>query len=195
MDPMKGQDRLIRALPHVLGNVPDARLVLVGNGSFSSSTKGGLGLTKGARWRAHLEALAAELGVAHRVTFTGHLDDALLPAAYETASLFALPSTREGFGLAAVEAWLHEKPIVVSERTGVAELVQRDVNGAVCDCTEPEALADDMVRILRDPERAAEMGAEGRVSAAEATLPTGRAALERVFASLLPQEVLRARGL
>ncbi len=193
MDPMKGQDRLIRAMPCVLGVLPHARLVLVGNGSFSSSSKGGLGLDKGARWRAHLEELAKRLGVSHRVTFTGHLEEGLLPAAYEASSVFALPSTREGFGLAAVEAWLHAKPIVVSDRTGVAELVERDVNGAVCDCSEPEPLADCIVDILRDPERAAEMGAEGRLAAQEATLPVGRAALEGIFAPLAAKEVPHAR--
>ncbi|MEA3201063.1 MAG: hypothetical protein QOE90_2491 [Thermoplasmata archaeon] len=193
MDPMKGQDRLVRAMPQVLRALPEARLVLVGNGSFSSS-KSGLGLTKGAKWRAQLERLAKELDVAHRVTFTGHLDDALLPAAYHASDVFALPSTREGFGLAAIEAWLHAKPVVVSERTGVAELVERDVNGYVADCSDPESLADDLVSLLRDPERCVQMGAEGRLAAREATLEVGRAALEEVFAPLLAAEVTRVRA-
>lgn len=194
MDPMKGQDRLVRAMPHILGSVPDARLVLIGNGSFSSSSKGGLGLSKGAQWRAHLEKLVDELGVRDRVTFTGHLDDALLPAAYDACSVFALPSTREGFGLAAVEAWLHGKPVVVSERCGVAELVERDVNGYVADCGDAESLADDMVDLLRDADRAAQMGDEGRLAAREATLEVGRAALSEIFRRLVAAgEVARVR--
>lgn len=193
MDPMKAQDRLLRALPRVLREVPDARLVLVGNGSFSSASKGGLGLSKGAKWRAHLEGLAKELGIEARVTFTGHLDDALLPAAYECCDVFSLPSTREGFGLAAIEAWRHQKPVVVSDRTGVAELVDGGVNGFVADCSDADALAERLLDVLRDPERGREMGAEGLVTSEEATLPVGGAALARVLQGLVQPEATRAR--
>jgi glycosyltransferase involved in cell wall biosynthesis len=188
MDPMKGQDRLIRAMPRLLERAPDARLVLVGNGSFSSSKKGGLGLSKGEQWRAALEALAADLGVAARVTFTGHLDDGLLPAAYASADAFCLPSTREGFGLAAIEAWSHGKPIVVSDWAGVAELVSEGENGFAIDCADPALLAATLAGLLKDPDAARRIGAAGRKASEEATLPSGRAALERVIGSVVRQE-------
>lgn len=185
MDPMKGQDRLIRAMPRILRDEPDARLVLVGNGSFSSSRKGGLGLSKGAKWRAHLESLAKELGVSDRVTFTGHLADELIPAAYEACDVFCLPSTREGFGLAAIEAWRHEKPIIVCDRAGVSELVHDGENGRVIDCSNHEALAEATLETLLRPEHARAMGQAGRHASRNATLPQGRRALERVFAAVL----------
>lgn len=187
MDPMKGQDRLIKAMPMVLQEVPEARLVLVGNGSFSSSKKGGLGLSKGAQWRSALEALAKDLGVSERVTFTGHLDDAEIPAAYHVCDVFSLPSTREGFGLAAVEAWRHRKPVVVCDRTGVAEVVEQGVNGLVVDCGEPDALAKALVSLLRDPDTRARMGREGLAASEVATLPVGMRSLERVFDDLLKE--------
>lgn len=185
MDPMKGQDRLIQALPRILASVPDARLVLVGNGSFSSSKTGGLGLSKGAQWRAALEALARDLRVADRVTFTGHLDDELLPAAYAACEAFALPSTREGFGLAVIEAWRHQKPVAVSQRAGVAELVVDGVNGFAPDCADPGELARAIMEILRDPDLAASMGKQGHLASEEATLPYGSLQLERLFHELL----------
>ncbi|HET6403642.1 MAG TPA: glycosyltransferase family 4 protein [Candidatus Thermoplasmatota archaeon] len=185
MDPMKGQDRLIRAMPHVLEAVPDARLVLVGNGSFSSARKGGLGLDKGKQWRAQLEALAEELGVAHRVTFTGHVDDEDLPAAYDACEIFSLPSTREGFGLAAIEAWRHRKPVIVSDRAGVSELVVDDVNGAALDCGDTRAVAEAILRMLRDPAAAQGMGEVGLETSRAATLDVGGRALKQVFASVL----------
>lgn len=187
MDPMKGQDRLIQAMPSILAKRPEARLVLVGNGSFSSSTKGGLGLSKGQEWRAYLEKLGADLGVAHRVTFTGHLGEDLLPAAYRACEVFALPSTREGFGLAAIEAWRHEKPVVVCDRAGVSELVQDGLNGTVVDCTLPDALGGALRALLDDRDAAREMGKLGLETSREATLEVGKAALERLFAEVLTE--------
>jgi glycosyltransferase involved in cell wall biosynthesis len=186
MDPIKGQDRLLRALPAILAKEPRARLVLVGNGSFSSSKNGGLGLSKGHQWRASLEALATSLGVSGRVTFTGHLDEDLLPAAYAATEVFCLPSTREGFGLAAIEAWRYQKPVVVSDRTGVAEHVVDGVNGFAIDCGDPDLLADALLRAMRSPDRDA-MGRQGRETSEVATITAGRAALERVFAQVLEE--------
>lgn len=184
MDPMKGQDRLLRALPRLLAHDPRARVVLVGNGSFSSSKRGGLGLDKGPTWRAELEALAETLGVNDRVTFTGHLGDDLLPAAYASCEVFCLPSTREGFGLAAIEAWRHDKPVVVCDRAGVSELVENGVNGESVDCADEGALADAILRMLRDPDAAREMGRAGRKASEASTMQVGRRALERLFAAL-----------
>ena len=192
MDPMKGQDRLIRAMPIVLEKVPDARLVLVGNGSFSSSKKGGLGLSKGQQWRAALEALTRELHVTERVTFTGHLGDDQLPAAYEACSVFSLPSTREGFGLAAIEAWRHGKPVVVSDRAGVSELVEPGVNGHAVDAADVRALADALVKLLLDPSAARQMGEAGKDASEEATLPVGARHLERLFDGVLATREARA---
>lgn len=192
MDPMKGQDRLIRALPRVLERVPDARLVLVGNGSFSSSKKGGLGLSKGEQWRAALEGLARDLHVTERVTFTGHLGDAQIPAAYEACAVFLLPSTREGFGLAAIEAWRHDKPVVVSDRAGVSELVEDGVNGQVVDCAHEDKLADALMHLLRDPDVARAMGKAGREASEEATLPVGARHLETLFERVLATQGARA---
>lgn len=149
MDPTKGQDRTIRALARVAPRFPECRLVLAGNGSFSSSA-GGLGLNKSARWRAELERLAAELNVAGRVLLTGHVTQAELDALYERAAFTMLPSVREGFGLVVVESWIHERPAIVSRAAGVAELVKDGQNGIVVDPDDTAALADGMARLLRD---------------------------------------------
>lgn len=185
MDPMKGQNRLVRALPLVLASEPRARLVLVGNGSFSSARRGGLGLDKGREWRSSLEGLAKDLGIEERVTFTGHLGDDALPAAYGSCEIFSLPSTREGFGLAAIEAWGHRRPVVVSDRAGVCELVVDGVNGTSLDCSDPAALADAIVTLLQDPEPARAMGEVGYETRRAATIDVGARSLKAVFAQVL----------
>lgn len=194
MDPMKGQDRLVLAMPRILSKVPNARLVLVGNGSFSSSKNGGLGLDKGREWRESLEALVKDLGIGDRVTFTGHLGDDLLAAAYAACEVFSLPSTREGFGLAAVEAWRHRKPIVVCDRAGVSDIVTDGVDGRVVDCAKPEALADALLDVLaRGRDAQARMGALGRAASEVATLDSGARTLEAIFGSVLRERAYATR--
>jgi glycosyltransferase involved in cell wall biosynthesis len=147
MDPAKAQDRAIRAVASVLPDHPRLRLVLVGNGSFSSS-RGGVGLSKSDRWRAHLEDEAKRAGVSGRVIFTGHVPQRTLDCLYERCEFTVLPSVNEGFGLVVVESWLHGRPAIVTERAGVAELMEDGVNGLLFDPDDPLALPAQMERLL-----------------------------------------------
>jgi glycosyltransferase involved in cell wall biosynthesis len=150
MDPAKAQDRALRAVAKLAPRYPKLRLVLVGNGSFSA-TAAGLGLTKAARWRAHLEAEAQRLGIAERVVLTGHVPQEALDCFYERAKFTMLPSVNEGFGLVVVESWLHRRPAMVTERAGIAELVEDGQNGILFDPDDIPALAAKMRTLLDDP--------------------------------------------
>ena len=99
-DLMKGHDRAIEAFGHLAGEYDHLKLVLVGNGSFAGS---GLGLSKSAKWRTHLETMVQGLGLEGRVVFTGDVEQADLDGLYERCDFTVLPSLREGFGLVAVE--------------------------------------------------------------------------------------------
>jgi glycosyltransferase involved in cell wall biosynthesis len=149
MDPIKGQDLAISAFESLAADYPKVKLVLVGNGSFSGSNSG-LGLSKSGEWRQHLERMVASAGLERRVVFTGHQPQNVLDALYERCRFTILPSVREGFGLVAVESWLHGKPAIVTERAGIAELVRDGVNGLLFDPDEPNGLARQMRRLLDD---------------------------------------------
>lgn len=149
MDPIKGQDLAIDALKSLARAYPRLRLVLVGNGSFSGSSSG-LGLSKSQTWRTLLEKKVTKAGLQERVVFTGHLAQNELDALYERCRFTILPSVREGFGLVAVESWLHGKPAIVTERAGIAELIRDGVNGLLFDPEEPGALARKMRLLLDD---------------------------------------------
>jgi glycosyltransferase involved in cell wall biosynthesis len=149
MDPTKGQDRVIAAVARLADAHPRLRLVLVGNGSFSSAPSG-LGLSKSGNWRSHLEETARSLGIAERVTFTGHVSQAELDGLYERCAFSVLPSVYEGFGLVVIESWLHHKPAIVTDRAGVAELITDGENGLLFDPEDPAALERKMRRLLRD---------------------------------------------
>ncbi|MGA9839963.1 MAG: glycosyltransferase family 4 protein [Thermoplasmata archaeon] len=149
MDPIKGQDLAIDAFAGLAASYPSLKLALVGNGSFSGSAEG-LGLSKSAVWRSHLEESVAKAGLQGRVVFTGHLSQEDLDCLYERCRFTILPSVREGFGLVAVESWLHGRPAIVTERAGIAELVRDGVNGLLFDPDAPDALARKMRLLLDD---------------------------------------------
>lgn len=172
MDPMKSQDVAIRALARIAARAPQAKLLLVGGGGFSGGRQG-LGLSQASRWREHLVALAQELGVGSRVVFAGSLNDEDLDVAITRSRAVLLPSVLEGFGLAAVEGWLYGKPVLVSRGAGVAELVEEGVNGYTFAPGDDAALAQGMLRLARDPDAAALLGAEGRRSARACYLDRG----------------------
>ena len=149
MDPIKGQDIAIAAFASLADRYSHLKLVLVGNGSFSGSSAG-LGLAKSAVWRASLERIVRKADLKGRVIFTGHLPQTDLDCLYERCRFTILPSIREGFGLVAVESWLHGKPAIVTERAGIAELIQDGVNGLLFDPDDPDALAGKMRQLLND---------------------------------------------
>jgi glycosyltransferase involved in cell wall biosynthesis len=147
MDPIKGQDLAIQAFAKVAPKFPAAKLVLVGNGSFSGS-QGGSGGSKSSRWRRHLEELVRSVKLESRVIFTGHVNQAELDALYERCRFSMLPSVREGFGLVAVESWIHGKPMIVTTRAGVSELIQDGVHALLFDPDHPDLLPKQMERLL-----------------------------------------------
>ncbi len=158
MDRIKSQDVAIRALSRLKGK-EKLRLALIGNGSFSSSERGGLSYGKAAGWKAELEELARQLGVAENVTFVGHATKRTLEAAYGISCAVLLTSSIEGFGITVLEGWLHRKPVVVSSGTGASELVVDGVNGYVFRAGDDAELAEKLLLCMG--ERGERMGNAG----------------------------------
>lgn len=163
MDPIKDQETAIRALKSLRD--PKVRLVLVGNGSFTSSARGGLSSDKGSAWRQRLQTLVRELGLSSQVRFTGYLPHSLVAAAYQRADVVALPSRTEGFGLTVVEGWLYRKPAVVSRGAGVSELILDGINGLTFPPGDVKRFAEALRTLLRKPGWALRMGEAGRETA------------------------------
>lgn len=159
--PSKNQSILIRAMKTVSKACPKAKLILVGNGSFSNSAKGGLGLSKSEKWANHLSSLISSMNLENNVIMTGYLDTEQIQMAYQSSDLLVLPSLFEGFGLVAIEAWFYQKPVIVSKEAGVAERVAEGENGYTFDPRKPRELADKILTILRNPTLAEEMGRNG----------------------------------
>lgn len=172
LDPMKSQDTAIKAMPEVLDHVPNVKLVVIGNGSFSSS-KLGLGLSKSEKWLMELKNLARALHIEDEVVFAGYLPQRLLNAAYKSCDMTILPSRREGFGLVAVESWLYKKPVVVSTKTGIAELVNHGGNGLLVDPADSTALTEKILDVLTDERLAHNLGENGFLTSRKCLIDEG----------------------
>lgn len=115
----KGLDLLLKAFARLAGELPPAKLFIVGPDEG---------------YAGKLKALAGELGVAAKVTFTGPLYGEHKLAAYVDADVFVLPSYYEIFGMAALEACACDIPVVVSDQCGVASIISRYKKGCVARC-------------------------------------------------------------
>ncbi len=151
--PRKGQDALIRALPEVRRQVPDAALLLVGGGPYRST----------------LEALAREEGVASDVVFTGSVSWPELPGHYAAADVFAMPCrTRrggldvEGLGIVYLEASATGLPVIGGDSGGAPDAVLEGETGYVVGGHDRAALVERLVAVLTDPALARRLGDAGR---------------------------------
>jgi glycosyltransferase involved in cell wall biosynthesis len=165
----KGLEYLLRALPLV----PDVHLLLVGGGPLSDS----------------MRALAAALGVASRVVFTGDVADGDLPACYAAGDMFVLPShTRaEAFGTSIEEAMAAGLPIISTEiQTGTSWVNQDGLTGLVVPPCDPGAIAAAMAALVAAPARREGLGGAGRARASQ-MLEAGKMveAVEAVYRDVL----------
>lgn len=144
-DRLKNVDALIRAMAIVIQTMPQAKLELVGEGVL----------------RPELEALAMSLGIHDNIRFHGRAPGTELAAAYERASVFALPSSKEGFGIVYLEAWQRRIPVVCGTKGAPHEIVSHNVDGFVVDETHDQDIANRLLFLLENPLIASEMGNAG----------------------------------
>jgi glycosyltransferase involved in cell wall biosynthesis len=151
----KGQDIVIRALPHILKSMPDVHYLVVG-----------LPTQKNA-----LMKLAQELGVAERVHFTGKVTLPILVEAYNACDIYVMVSRHsqigdfEGYGIAAVEAALCGKPSVVSSGSGLEEAIAPGQTGLTVPEDDPEATAEAISTLLANPGYRELLGRQARTRA------------------------------
>jgi L-malate glycosyltransferase len=142
----RGHEQLLAGFGELLRRLPDARLLLVGKGER----------------RDRLEQLVAELGLGHRVVFTGYRDRDL-PQVLAAADCFALMAAGSDESCrAALEAMAAGRPVVARAVGALPETVADGETGLLIDNEAPGAVAAALWAILSDPARARAMGEAGR---------------------------------
>jgi phosphatidylinositol alpha-mannosyltransferase len=141
----KGLKYLIRAFVGVQRELPDTRLIVVGAGKF-------------ARYESAVRNARLQ-----NVRFRSYVSFDQLPRYHHTSHVFCAPNTGyESQGIVLLEAMAAGLPIVASNIDGFAGVLTHGVEGLLVRPEDPQALADALVELLRDPQRCAAMAARGR---------------------------------
>lgn len=138
--PMKGHRHLVDAAAEVVKTHPEARFLIIGDGEL----------------RSELERQTLALRIGQYFVFAGTRTE--LPALLNSADVSVLASVdKEGLPIALVESALMKKPLVMSDVAGIREMVKDGETGCLVPPCDPEALAEAIVRVLDEPERARKM--------------------------------------
>ena len=149
----KGQDKLIEAFPTIVREIPNAHLLIVGEGPY----------------RTHLEKLVERLSLKENVTFVGRIFYNDLPSYLSASDVFVMPSRSrffglevEGLGIVYLEASACAIPVVAGISGGAPDAVQEGITGLCVDGTNAAQIAEAVIHICSDSKRAAKMGLAGR---------------------------------
>jgi glycosyltransferase involved in cell wall biosynthesis len=143
----KGVDVLLRAFAKAIIQMPEARLLLAGDGPE----------------RGHLERLVADLKLADNIAMLGHLPRQEVERHFAQAWVQAVPSRwEEPFANAALEAMMRGTAVVASDSGGMVEMVRDGQTGLLAPPGDVDALAKALLLLLQDREVAERMGKAGR---------------------------------
>ena len=139
LDEVKGIYILVKAFEFVLRERDDARLYIVGDGVWAPLLKAGI-------------------KTCSNISYTGFLEKKDLYGLFSVADIGVIPSIHEEFGYVAIEMMMHHLPIIVSNSTGLAEIVENEKSGLTteikpgkhCFLTSARHLADNILRLIED---------------------------------------------
>ena len=149
----KGQDHLIQAMPEILKSIPDAHILMVGQGPYLS----------------RLKQLVEKLNLVDHVSFIGRIQYAQLPQYICAGDIFAMPSRSrffglevEGLGIVYLEASACGLPVIAGSSGGAPDAVVDGVTGIVVDGENDQEIAAAAIKLLHDLAGSKAMGLAGR---------------------------------
>lgn len=140
----KGQKVALEAMAQIVKNLPDAQMLIVGDGKD----------------REELLALAESLGISKNVRFEGFNPN--IRPMMAACDIVLVPSLKEGFGLTAVNAMALERPVVATNIGGLPEIVVDGETGLLTPANDPVSMSQRIEELLSDPASMQRMGKLGR---------------------------------
>ncbi|MEE2973449.1 MAG: glycosyltransferase [Planctomycetota bacterium] len=128
----KGPEFFVQAAKRVLDVMDDVKFVVAGSGDLASQ----------------MIEMAADMGIGHKVLFTGFLRGNDIRRVFNLADLYVMPSVSEPFGIAPLEAMSHDVPALISKSSGVSEVLTHALK---VDFWDVEEMANKIVAVLRHP--------------------------------------------
>jgi glycosyltransferase involved in cell wall biosynthesis len=134
LHPVKGVRYLLQAMKIVYEKMPDAKLILVGDGEE----------------REHLETLTDNLGIRECVEFAGRVPHERVQDYMNQAEVFVLPSLSEGFPVTILEAMACGLPVVATRVGGLPDVIEDGVHGYLVRTKESNEIAETLLKLLQD---------------------------------------------
>lgn len=169
--PRKKTDVTIQAVEKLKKEFDGIQLTVIGSGEE----------------REKLELLCEQMGLTDSVTFTGQLPNQQVHAKLAEASVFVMPSVREGFGIVYLEAMAAGCVVIGTEGEGIADLVEHGVNGYLVPADDPDAIVRVVKACINDPEGTAKVAKNGQEAALNLTWTRNALQYEKLFLRLLEE--------
>jgi glycosyltransferase involved in cell wall biosynthesis len=146
----KGPEYFLRAAQRVCTHMDDVKFVVAGSGDM-------------AEW---MITRASEMGIGHKVLFTGFLRGDDIPRVFDLADLYVMPSVSEPFGIAPLEAMSHDVPVLISRSSGVSEVLTHALK---VDFWDVDDMANKIIAVLRHPPLGQTLRQHGRMEVRQLT--------------------------
>jgi glycosyltransferase involved in cell wall biosynthesis len=166
----KGPEYFLAAAKRVLEVMDNVRFVMAGSGDMI---------------RRMIE-LAAEMGIGHKVLFTGFLRGNDVRRVYRMADLYVMPSVSEPFGLTPLEALANDVPVLISKQSGVAEVLTHALK---VDFWDVDEMANKIIAVLRHPPLQATLRDHGGIEVRRFSWADAAASCIKVYEAAMGQPV------
>lgn len=146
LEEKNGVEYTIRALPYILRDQSNTKLIIIGDGSQ----------------RSYLKALSKKLKVEKSILWLGAKSNFEMPRFYNLAKVVVLPSLKEATSITGLEAMACEKPLVGTTVGGIPNLIVDNETGYLVPPRQPREMAEKVIWLLQHPQRAQEFGRKAR---------------------------------
>jgi glycosyltransferase involved in cell wall biosynthesis len=155
IDWWKGHEYFLKAFARVKKSITNAKAFIIGGLETNSSPE------RNRQYLQYLKELVQTLGISNDVIFTGQRDD--IPRLLDALDVFVHASSKpEPFGLVIIEAMAMGIPVIATAAGGVLDIIEHEINGFLVERKDSIAIANAMLSIISDKQRAEQMGIAAR---------------------------------